>query len=279
MIVLTTINELQAFTRTGSKLGLVPTMGALHAGHASLMYRSIKECDQTVVSIFVNPTQFDTAEDLRSYPRTLDKDVELSDAAGVDAVFAPSAHELYPNKQRAWVDVEGMTDVLCGAKRPGHFRGVTTVVSKLFNIIRPTHAYFGQKDAQQVLVIKRMALDLNIPINILTCPTLREPDGLAISSRNVHLSSIERQRALCISHALAAASTAFEGGESQVDKLSKILQDVLLPDVDRLDYAEFRDALTLESVNNITAETLVAIAAYVGNTRLIDNITITPSSS
>ena len=183
MKVFNTINEVREYRECSPELGFVPTMGALHAGHASLIEASAKQCKNTLVSIFVNPTQFAPDEDLTNYPRTLRADVELCQAAGADAVFAPLADEMYPSKPATWVDVDGVTDVLCGANRLGHFRGVTTIVCKLFNLIQPAYAYFGQKDAQQVLVIKRMVQDLNMPVKIVACPIVREPDGLAMSQQ------------------------------------------------------------------------------------------------
>ncbi|MHC4840157.1 MAG: pantoate--beta-alanine ligase [Planctomycetota bacterium] len=274
MQVLKTIEEVRTFNLNEGKLGFVPTMGALHQGHASLIAQSVKDCDRTVVSIFVNPAQFAPNEDLDSYPRTLDADLKLCTELAAEAVFVPTTEQIYPDKQVTWVDVEGMTDVLCGAARPGHFRGVTTVVSKLFNIVQPAQAYFGQKDAQQVLVIKRMVHDLNMPTKIITCPTVREPDGLAMSSRNAYMGTDDRSRAVCISRALKTVESAFGDGQTQVSELSRILQEGLQAGVDTVDYAEFRDAHSLEEVNKISQQTLVAVAAFVGKTRLIDNILI-----
>lgn len=274
MKVFNTINEVREYRKSCSEVGFVPTMGALHAGHASLIAASAKQCKDTLVSIFVNPSQFGPNEDLGNYPRTLDADIEVCKTSGADAIFVPTVREMYPNKQVVWVDVDGMTDVLCGASRPRHFRGVMTIVCKLFNIVQPARAYFGQKDAQQVLVIKRMVQDLNLPTEIVTCPIIREPDGLAMSSRNVYLSDSERVQALAISKSLVAVRAAFVAGERNVRELSRILQDVLKPAVDKIDYAEFRDAETLDEVSEIADQTLVAIAAIVGKTRLIDNIVI-----
>lgn len=257
-------------------LGFVPTMGALHEGHAALINRSTAENEHTIVSVFVNPTQFGPGEDLHKYPRTLEADLALCDRHGVSAVFTPNSALMYPAGFTTWVTVEGLTDKLCGRTRPGHFRGVATVVAKLFNLVQPTRAYFGQKDAQQALVLTRMARDLDMPLAVITCPTVREPDGLAMSSRNRYLDARDRMRALGIYRALQAAETGLAAGEADVPTLKRTMWTELEGNVDRVDYVEIVDAADLGSMETIDRPALVAIAAFVGSTRLIDNIILSP---
>jgi pantoate--beta-alanine ligase len=274
MKVCATIAELRETRRTlrDVQVGFVPTMGALHEGHLSLVRAARSQCDQVFVSIFVNPTQFGPQEDLSRYPRPLDRDCGLLRAEGVHAVFTPSVAEMYPPGAITWVEVEGLSDRLDGNSRPGHFRGVTTVVSKLFHVVQPDVAFFGQKDAAQVAIIRRMVHDLRIPVQIVTCPIVREPDGLAMSSRNIYLDAGERRQALVLSRALETIRKIFECGESAAGKLIEAGNQVLAaePTV-RLDYLEIVDPATLQPVDKIS-RSLVAVAAYVGTTRLIDNV-------
>ena len=262
----------------GGSVGLVPTMGALHDGHASLIRAARDRCDHVVASIFVNPKQFSPGEDLANYPRSLDSDLSLCEELGVDLVFTPDEANIYPEGFSTWVEVAGLTDKLCGQNRPGHFRGVTTVVCKLLNIVRPTQAFFGQKDAQQAIVLTRMASDLNLPCEIITCPTVREPDGLALSSRNRYLSAEERARAPSIYLALQAVVKAFAGGERRVDALTSILQVGLGGETDRVDYAEILRLDDLEDIQTVAQPALCAAAVYVGETRLIDNVILDPAA-
>lgn len=273
METLATIAQLRAWRRARpGTVGFVPTMGALHEGHASLIRRSAADNADTVVSIFVNPTQFGPNEDLDKYPRTLAADLDLCRDAGAGAVFTPDKTMMYPPGFSTWVTVEGLTDKLCGASRPNHFRGVTTVVTKLFNLVQPTRAYFGQKDAQQALVLTRMARELDMPLEVITCPTVRESDGLAMSSRNRYLSAPDRQRALALSRALATIEGAFKAGQRDVAKLRQAGLAVLTPSVDRVDYLEIRGAHDLGELAVIEGKALCAVAAFVGTTRLIDNV-------
>jgi len=273
-----TINEvrksIQAVRQQGLSVGLVPTMGALHAGHGSLIEAAAQECDFVVVSIFVNPTQFAPGEDLDKYPRTLETDCAYCEKLGANLVFAPSAQEMYPAEQLTWVDVQKLTELLCGAKRPGHFRGVTTVCTKLFNITLPDIAYFGQKDAQQAIVIQRMVRDLNIPLQIRICPIVREPDGLAMSSRNRYLSPEERKRACCLYKALKACREKVVAGNDDVTSLIDAMKAVIERDQGRIDYIHIVDKDTLEPLGRIEQKALVAVAVHIGNTRLIDNLII-----
>lgn len=275
METLPTIEAVRAWRGSG-ELGFVPTMGALHEGHASLVRRSAAENARTLVSIFVNPTQFGPNEDLAKYPRTLEADLKLCEQAGADAVFTPTREMMYPPGFCSWVTVEGLGDRLCGASRPGHFRGVTTVVAKLFHIVGPKRAYFGQKDAQQALILRRMVRDLDMPLELIVCPIVREPDGLAMSSRNRYLSEDERRRAVGISKALFEAQRMFEAGTRTAAVLRGQLIITLDEYVDKLDYAELVSADTLQPVIEISGPTLVAVAAWVGGTRLIDNVIVAP---
>jgi len=259
----------------GKTVGLVPTMGALHEGHLSLVRAAKSRCDLVVVSIFVNPLQFGPAEDLAKYPRDFDRDREMLEREGVDFVFAPSVEEMYPPGAVTYVTVEGLSDKLCGRSRPGHFRGVTTVVSKLFNTVEPGFSFFGQKDAAQSTIIRRMVCDLNIPVQVVVCPIVREPDGLAMSSRNAYLDAQQRQSALVLSRSLKAVQERFNQGERRAQALIESGKQVfaLEPSV-RLDYFEIVDPETLDPVNDLSRGALVAVAAFVGKARLIDNIVL-----
>jgi pantoate--beta-alanine ligase len=283
MKICATISEARAACREArarrQRLGLVPTMGALHEGHLSLVRGAKAQCDAVAVSIFVNPTQFGPTEDLSKYPRQFDRDCQLLEREGVEILFAPPVEEIYPNSndQVTWVVVEGLSEKLDGRSRPGHFRGVTTVVSKLFHIIEPEAAFFGQKDAVQLAVIRRMVRDLNFPVEIVACPIVREADGLAMSSRNAYLNPEERGRALVLQRSLQRAQQEFQAGERIAAKLISGGKDVFArePQV-RLDYFEIVDPDTLDPVERISQTTLVAVAAHVGSTRLIDNLVLNP---
>jgi pantoate--beta-alanine ligase len=276
MTISTTVQETRAASRAariaGKKIGFVPTMGALHEGHLSLVRTAKKHCEVVFVSIFVNPTQFGPNEDFSKYPRTFECDRELLQEEGVDLLFAPSVDEIYPQGALTYVTVEGLSERLDGISRPGHFRGVATVVSKLFNIVEPDLAFFGQKDAAQVAIIRRMVRDLKIPVEIVVCPIVREPDGLALSSRNAYLKADERKHALVLRKSLLRAEELFSGGERRASELMRAARDVFSqqPSV-RLDYFQVVDPDTLESIDTISGRALVAVAAYVGATRLIDN--------
>lgn len=260
-------------------IGLVPTMGALHEGHLSLIRTCRQKCDYVVVSIFVNPTQFGPAEDLAKYPRPFEQDCRLCRENGVDLIFAPAAGEMYPQKQAIWVDVETLGDHLCGASRPGHFRGVCTVVAKLFNIITPDCAFFGQKDAQQLAIIRQMVRDLNMNLEICPCPTVREPDGLALSSRNQYLDSQQRQQALCLSQALRRAGEMVAAGQRDTQAISAAMKEIIerQPQA-RIDYISIVDNELLQPVSRFDCPTLIALAVYLGPTRLIDNIIVDPAN-
>ena len=255
-------------------IGFVPTMGFLHSGHMSLIKRAKKENDLVVVSVFVNPTQFAPGEDLESYPRDIEKDYKNSIEAGADIIFNPDASEMYTEDSGTFVLVEGdITGKLCGRSRPTHFKGVTTVVAKLFNIVKPTSAYFGQKDAQQVAVIEKMVRDLNFDVNIIACELIREEDGLAMSSRNVYLNKEERSQALILSKSLLGVKKLFLNGEKKSIKLREyLLSQISTKDLAEIDYIEILDAKNLKEIDFIDRKTLVALAVKFGNTRLIDNI-------
>lgn len=258
------------------KLGFVPTMGALHAGHMSLMNLARDRAEKVIASIFVNPLQFGPNEDLSKYPRPIEKDLALLEAAGVDAVFLPPVHELYPEDASTFVNEESVSAPLCGAVRPGHFRGVTTVVLKLFNIVRPDIAVFGQKDAQQCLVIERMVRDLNLPVEIVRGPIVREADGLALSSRNIYLAPEDRQAAPAIFASLQAAQRAFESGERDAAKLADIGRTSLAaqPRI-TVQYWDVRHPQSLEAIETVGPEgAIFAVAAHLGSTRLIDNLVV-----
>jgi pantoate--beta-alanine ligase len=279
--IATTIAETRAAVaaaRTaGKRVGLVPTMGALHAGHAALIRASRAECDYTVVSIFVNPTQFGPAEDFTRYPRTLGADRELCAAVGTDLIFAPTAVEMYPADSRTFVAVTGLQDVLCGASRPGHFRGVATVVLKLLNIVRPDVAYFGQKDAQQAVIIRRMVADLNVPVTVRVHPTVREPDGLAMSSRNRYLDPAQRLHAPSLYRGLRKAEELVAAGERSVLVLERAMTEIIAATPGPcLDYARVLDAETLDTISTVERPALAALAVFFGTTRLIDNTILNP---
>jgi len=276
-----TIDDMRAASRaarlTGLRLGLVATMGALHDGHLSLVRAAEAQCDVVVVSIFVNPLQFGPNEDLGKYPRTFERDCELLEREGIDFLFAPSAEEMYPADAVTYVTVEGLSDKLCGRSRPGHFRGVTTVVAKLFDIVEPDLAFFGQKDAAQATIIRRMVRDLNFPIEVMLCPIVREPDGLAMSSRNAYLSPQERKSALVLYRSLGEVKRRFEQGERKAANLIEAGGRVLAQEsAVRLDYLEVVDPDTLDPLPELDRPALVAVAALVGTTRLIDNILLSP---
>jgi len=257
----------------GNTLGFVPTMGALHEGHISLVRAAKKQCDVVAVSIFVNPAQFGPNEDLAKYPRRLEEDSKMLLAEGVDLLFTPSSEEMYPAGATTFVDVDGMSERLCGKSRPGHFRGVATVVNKLFNIIQPDVAFFGQKDAAQCAVIKRMVRDLDMTVKIKVCPVVREPDGLAMSSRNAYLSPLERNNALVLSRALQEIQRHYQNGEHESAKLiNEARKTFATQPAVQLEYVEVVDAESLDPLQTADPGALVAIAARVGGTRLIDNI-------
>lgn len=264
--------QVAAWKAEGLTVGLVPTMGSLHAGHESLMDAARAACDRVVVSVFVNPIQFGPGEDFDAYPRDIERDGAIAAAHGVDVVFHPTAEEMYPPAHNTYVVMETLTDALCGASRPGHFRGVCTVVTKLFNIVRPDRAFFGQKDAQQLAIIKRMVADLNMNVTVVGCPIVREEDGLAKSSRNAYLSPEERQAALVLSRAIRAGEAAVAAGERDGTTLRRLMTAVIEEEpLARIDYIEVVDGLTMRPVEAIGETALVAMAVYIGRTRLIDN--------
>jgi len=268
---------LRAVRRDGKRIGLVPTMGALHDGHLSLVRASREECDYTVVSIYVNPTQFGPSEDLEQYPRTLEADRDALAEYETPLVFAPSSAEVYPAGYATWVAVGSVAEPLEGTCRPGHFRGVATIVLKLLNVVQPDVAYFGQKDYQQALVIRRMVEDLNVPSAIRVCPIVREPDGLAMSSRNAYLSPVERRRALVLWESLCLASELVAGGQRDAAVLAERMREVILSaEGARIDYVALVDPDTLAPVEAIRGRTLAALAVRVGRTRLIDNRLLEP---
>jgi len=256
-------------------VGLVPTMGYLHEGHLSLIRRAKAECESVVVSIFVNPTQFGANEDLSKYPRDFKRDLELIEPLGVDLVWNPTAEIMYPTGYQTWVEVETLTRSLEGAVRPSHFKGVTTVVAKLFNAVQPNKAYFGQKDAQQAAVLRQMVRDLNFPLEMIVCPTTREADGLAMSSRNKYLDSAERQAATILFRALSEAKSAYESGERNAEKLRIVMKDMLAsePRV-QMQYVSCADYDTLEELDVVSGKALLSMAVLVGKTRLIDNFVL-----
>lgn len=259
----------------GKTIGFVPTMGALHEGHLSLMRQARAENDVVIASIFVNPTQFGPNEDYSAYPRDLEGDSKLASGVGVDIIFAPSARDMYPYGYSTFVDVEEITDKMCGASRPGHFQGVTTVVSKLFNLIHPHKAYFGQKDAQQCAVIKRMTVDLNFDIEIVIMPTIREKDGLAMSSRNKYLNPEERKSALVLINSLLLAENLIKSGEINASTIYQEMMSLINNEPSaKIDYISIVDSETLEAREMIKGSILIALAVYIGKTRLIDNIII-----
>jgi len=281
MKLVRSIEEMRSLCRSarsrGARLALVPTMGALHEGHISLVRSARQKSDLVAASIFVNPTQFGPSEDFAKYPRNLESDCALLEREGVELVFAPSVEQMYPQGAVTWVVVEGLSERLCGKSRPGHFRGVTTVVAKLFHIVEPDFAFFGQKDAAQVAIIQRMVRDLNMPVTIEVCPIVREPDGLAISSRNAYLAAHERDSALVLYRSLMQVRKRFESGERNSASLVAAAKQVFAADpAVRLDYIAVVDPETLEPEAVVTKRTLVAAAGFVGQTRLIDNILLEP---
>lgn len=279
MKVVKTIKEVReivsSWRRDGLTVGLVPTMGYLHEGHQSLISKSVSENDRTVVSVFVNPIQFGPNEDLEAYPRDLKRDMEAVEAVGGDLIFNPEPAEMYPSHFTSFIDTAETTELLCGAVRPVHFRGVCTVVGKLFNIVTPDRAYFGQKDAQQLATIRRFVRDLNFGLEIVPCPIVREADGLAKSSRNTYLSPAERKAALILSKSLALGKKAVDEGERDASKVVSIITESLQTEpLARIDYVEVVDFENIQRVETISGETLVAIAVYIGKTRLIDNFIV-----
>ena len=279
MKVVKTIKEVReivsSWRRDGLTVGLVPTMGYLHEGHQSLISKSVSENDRTVVSVFVNPIQFGPNEDLEAYPRDLKRDMEAVEAVGGDLIFNPEPAEMYPSHFTSFIDTTEPRELLCGAVRPVHFRGVCTVVGKLFNIVTPDRAYFGQKDAQQLATIRRFVRDLNFGLEIVPCPIVREADGLAKSSRNTYLSPAERKAALILSKSLALGKKAVDEGERDASKVVSIITESLQTEpLARIDYVEVVDFENIQRVETISGETLVAIAVYIGKTRLIDNFIV-----
>ena len=278
-----TIDEMratrQAARRKRKTVGLVPTMGALHEGHLSLVRMARAQCDLVVVSIFINPLQFGPHEDLAKYPRNFDRDRDLLEREGVEVIFAPTVEEMYPAGAITYVTVEALSDRLCGRSRPGHFRGVTTVVSKLFHIVEPDRAFFGQKDAAQSVIIRRMVRDLDIPVQVVIGPIVREPDGLAMSSRNAYLDASQRLSALVLHRSLLAVQERFDRGERKVQALIEAGKQVFSEDPSvRLDYLEIVDPETLDPVDDLSQRALVAVAAFVGKARLIDNVVLSESA-
>jgi len=276
MQIVKTLAELRNARHTlPEPAGLVPTMGFLHAGHISLVQRARAECASVAASIFVNPTQFGPNEDLAKYPRDLPRDLALLEAAGVDLVWTPTREVMYPTGFQTWVEVEGLTKGLEGEVRPGHFRGVATVVAKLFNAVGPDRAYFGQKDAQQAAVIRRMARDLDFPIEIVVCPTLREADGLAMSSRNIYLNPEERRAATVLFRALNEAQSAFARCERDAETLRRLMREIVNAEpLARLQYVSCANYDTLEELETVAGRALLSMAVYVGKTRLIDNFVL-----
>ena len=274
MQVVEPIFEVRALRqKLSGTVGFVPTMGYLHEGHLALVKQARIENSAVIVSIYVNPTQFGPREDFGAYPRELNRDLELLRGEGVDIVFVPSDDEMYPPEFSSWVDVEKVTERLEGASRPGHFRGVATVVAKLFNIVQPTRAYFGQKDAQQAVVIKRMVADLNMGIEIVVVPTIRDSDGLAMSSRNIYLSSGEHGAATILFKALTLARQLWQGGENDAEKIRRQMTSLIQKEpLAQIDYVSIADAETLEELNLIDRPALASLAVRIGKTRLVDNM-------
>ncbi|HEY8542109.1 MAG TPA: pantoate--beta-alanine ligase [Pseudothermotoga sp.] len=276
MQIIRTVSDMKNLAeklRKEKTIGFVPTMGYLHQGHLSLVKRSKAENDITVVSIFVNPTQFGPNEDYTSYPRDLKRDLSMIEKEGVDFVFVPEVEEMYPKGYSTYVNEESLSKYLCGKSRPGHFRGVCTVVTKLFNIVKPHRAYFGQKDAQQFRIIRRMVRDLNMDVEVIECPIVREPDGLAMSSRNVYLSTQEREQAVALNKSLKMAESLYRSGEKNASRIiEKILDYLSSFDKLKVDYVEIVDEESLEPVSQINKKVIVALAVWVGKARLIDNI-------
>ena len=276
MNTVTTLPELNtARAMLPEPVGFVPTMGYLHAGHLSLARRAKEECASVVASIFVNPTQFGPGEDLSKYPRDLARDLRLLESVGVDLVWTPTLEVMYPSGFQTWVTVDGLTKGLEGAMRPGHLRGVTTVVAKLFNAVQPRRAYFGQKDAQQAAVIRQMTKDLDFPIEIVVCPTVREADGLAMSSRNAYLNPEERKAARVLFRALSAAKAAYENGERRAETLRRIMAETINAEpLAKLQYVSCADYETLQELERVERKALLSMAVFMGKTRLIDNFVL-----
>ena len=279
MKVCNTVSTMRSACRAaredGQRLGFVPTMGALHEGHLSLVRAAKAQCGAVAVSVFVNPTQFGPMEDLSRYPRPFERDCELLEKAGVQLLFAPPVEEMYPAGAVTYVTVEGLSEKLCGKSRPSHFRGVTTVVAKLFHIIEPDAAFFGQKDAAQATIIRRMVRDLNLPVEIVVCPIVREPDGLAMSSRNAYLDAQQRKSALVLSRSLKEVQNLFDRGERKASWLIEAGKQMFAQEpAARLDYFEIVEPDTLDAISEVRGPALVAVAAFVGNTRLIDNLVL-----
>ena len=279
MRIISSIKQMSKFSqkikRKSRTLGFVPTMGALHAGHLSLIRQARKENNIVVVSIFVNPIQFGPGEDFKKYPRMLKQDAKLCNGEGVDIIFYPIANELYPSDYKTYVTVEGLSDCLCGKFRIGHFKGVATVVTKLFNIVNPDIAYFGQKDAQQAIIIKKMAEDLNIPVKIKVMPTVREKDGLAMSSRNSYLNEKEIKDAIVLSRSLNLAEDLIKRGIKDTNKIIRSMRQLIQSKkTAQIDYISIVDAVSLKPIKKITDNCLIALAVWIGKTRLIDNIII-----
>jgi pantoate--beta-alanine ligase len=283
MKIITSIPEMKAVVRqhrsSSRTIGFVPTMGFLHEGHLSLVRASRKKADVTVVSIFVNPAQFGPKEDFKAYPRDLGRDCALLEKEGVDYVFHPEASQMYPDGYKTYVEVHDLQDKLCGRSRPGHFRGVCTVVLKLFQIVEPDFAFFGQKDAQQAIILRKMVRDLNLNVQVEVMPIIREPDGLAMSSRNTYLNPQERTAAVVLTRSLAEAKTVIERGERRAEVvLGRMRAMIEKEPLARIDYVEAVDAQDLKPVKEIRSGTLIALAVYIGTTRLIDNLTINMES-
>ncbi len=260
---------------SGKTIGLVPTMGALHIGHISLIEAALKRCDYVVVSIFVNPTQFVPGEDFEKYPRPFKADLDICKKAGVDAVFAPSPEQMYPEENLTWVNVKKLTEPLCGQFRPGHFQGVTTVCTKLFNIVAPDIAFFGQKDAQQAIVIRRMVADLNMPLEIVVCPTVREPNGLAVSSRNKYLTEEQKRDASNIYKCLKKCREMVDAGVKDTSQIIAEMRNILqkVPSIE-IEYISILDADSLGDIDQVGGKVLAAVAVRIGSARLIDNILV-----
>jgi pantoate--beta-alanine ligase len=273
-----TIQEIrQLRNEMHGSVGFVPTMGFLHAGHISLVQAARSSCEHVIVSIFVNPTQFAPTEDLAAYPRDLQHDLELLKTAGVDLVWLPDNEIMYPDGFQTWVSVENLTKPLEGKVRPEHFRGVTTVVAKLFNVVQPQRAFFGQKDAQQAAVLQRMVLDLNFPIEMVICPIVREADNLALSSRNTYLTPVERRAGTVLSRSLFAARDLFQQGETQSAALIACMQEIIYSEpLAKIQYISCADPLTLQEIDTIHSQALLSMAVYFGKTRLIDNLLLKP---
>ena len=274
--IVTTISDVKAYVnqwrQAGETVGFVPTMGYLHEGHRSLMQQAGRENSKVIVSIFVNPMQFAPNEDLATYPRDLARDQQVCQQAGVDLIFHPQPEEMYSNTFATFVDMNGLSDTLCGSKRAGHFRGVCTVVTKLFNIVEPHRAYFGQKDAQQLAIIRQMVHDLNMNVDVVGCPIIREEDGLAKSSRNSYLNSEERQAALCLYRAIQAGQALVAQGERNSTKIEDVMKHIIMQEpLANIDYLSIVSMKTLQSVNQIDDAILCALVVYIGKTRLIDN--------